>query len=261
VLHRGGRPNAHYHRAVLALRRPTAQVLAAVLLTLSAVGCGQTDAGGQSPFRLLFVGNSLTATNDLPAAVAAIAAHVGSRPVEFRTVAPGGVSLEEHWRSTGARDLLASGDWDAVVLQQGPSSLPESRAHLRSWTKRWADEVRAHGARPALLMVWPEAERSSAFTAVIDSYAAAAAASRAELLPVGAAWRVALRRDPNLGLYGPDGFHPSELGTYLTALVVYSRLTGTPASTLPSAIEWDGRRVSLPERTAHVLREAVAQAD
>ena len=92
------------------------------------------------PLRVLFVGNSLTATNDLPAAVRALAAEAGRRPVETRTVAPGGVSLEEHWRSTGAREALAEGPWDAIVLQQGPSSLPDSRAHLRAypWARRWA---------------------------------------------------------------------------------------------------------------------------
>jgi hypothetical protein len=240
------------------LRRSAAGFLAAAFLALTALGCGQTDSAGPEPLRLLFLGNSLTATNDLPAAVAAIAAKAG-RPIEFRTVAPGGVSLEEHWTATGARELLAQGRWDAVVLQQGPSSLPESRTHLRRWAKRWADEARAHGARPALLMVWPEAERSSALPAVIASYTGAAVASGATLLPAGETWRAAWRRDPGLALFGPDGFHPSELGTYLTALVVYSGLTGVPTATLPAALEWGGYVVSPPERTARVVRAAVAE--
>jgi hypothetical protein len=166
-------------------------------------------------------------------------------------VAPGGVSLEEHWISTGARDALASGEWDAVILQQGPSSLPESKVHLRTWARRWADEVRAHGARPALLTVWPEEERRSAFQDVIDSYAEAAAAARAELLPAGEAWRAAWRRDPALELYGPDGFHPSELGTSLAALVVYAGLTGASPAKLPAPGD---------ARTARLLRESAAEA-
>ena len=40
------------------------------------------------------------------------------------------------------------------------------------------------------------------------------------VLPVGEAWRSAWRIDPNIALYGPDGFHPSLMGTYLAALVV-----------------------------------------
>ena len=252
MLHSGAIRTAHYHRPVPGLLRPAASVLAAAFLVLAAGGCGGTEAREQQPLRLLFVGNSLTAANDLPAAVAAIADEAGRRPLEVHMVAPGGVSLEEHWASTGARDLLAPGRWDAVVLQQGPSSLPESRAHLRAWAERWAREVRAHGARPALLMVWPEAARASAMPAVIDSYADAAAGSGAVLLPAGAAWRAAWRRDPELELYGDDDFHPSELGTRLTALVVYAGLTGASPAKLPIA--------SVPEETARILRAATSEA-
>lgn len=231
------------------LRRATAALLAAVLSTATA--CGGADGGGERPLRVLFVGNSLTATNDLAAAVRALAAEAGQRPVETQMVAPGGVSLEEHWRSTGARQALDEGRWDVVVLQQGPSTLPESRAHLRTWTRRWADEARAHGARPALLGAWPEAARPEALQAAIDSHAAAATASDATLLPVAAAWRAALRRDPRLELYGPDGFHPGQLGTTLAALVVYAGLTGADPERFPLGI--DGA-------AGHILHAAAAEA-
>ena len=81
--------------------------------------------------------------------------------------------------------------------------------------------------RPALLTVWPESERSYALPAVIRSYRDAARAAHAELYPAGRAWQAAWRRNPRLPLYGADGFHPSQLGTYLTALVVARGPTGT----------------------------------
>ena len=253
-MHSGFDPTGDYHLPVPGLLRPAACVLAAALLVLIGGACGggtETQAPERQPLRVLFVGNSLTAANDLPAAVAAIADEAGRRPLEVQMVAPGGVSLQEHWTSTGAREALASGRWDAVVLQQGPSSLPESRAHLRRWARRWAEEIRDHGARAALLTVWPEAARLSALPAVSESYADAAAAARAELLPAGDAWAAAWRRDPELELYGSDGFHPSELGTRLVALVVYAGLTGTSPAKLP---------VSEAVETAGVLRESAAEA-
>ena len=148
------------------------------------------------------------------------------------------------------RQLLAS-PWDVVVLQQGPSSLPESQADLKKWAVRWADLAREHGIRTALLTVWPEKERSYAFPAVVQSYRAAAVAARGTLLPAGSAWLAAWRRAPRLALYGPDDFHPSVLGSTLAALVVYARLTGTPPSAVP-----------LPYRagTARILRQAAAEA-
>jgi hypothetical protein len=198
---------------------------------------------------VLFIGNSLTAANDLPAVVASLS----RGRIAYRTVAPGGVSLEDHWNFTGARDALENGTWDYVVLQQGPSTLPESAANLRDWAVRWGAAIRNHGAKPAVYEVWPDSAFGVrlSFPAVIRSYRAAADAARALLLPAGEAWRAAWRRVPRLGLYGPDGFHPSKLGTTLAALVICARLTNTPPSRIP---------LPYPAKTATLLRTAAAEA-
>ncbi|HEU6444251.1 MAG TPA: SGNH/GDSL hydrolase family protein [Gaiellaceae bacterium] len=207
--------------------RLTARILTLAAAAALALG-GASGAGGGPPtsLRVLFVGNSLTATNDLPAGVARIAGRAGRR-LEYRTVAPGGFALEDHWSQGEARSALAAGGWDVVVMQQGPSALPESQANLREWATRWAAEARARGATPALLTVWPESYRRGALSAVIGSYRRAATAARAELLPAGGAWQAAWRCEP-VALYGRDGFHPSVLGTYAAALVVYGRLFRAP---------------------------------
>ncbi|HEV2902639.1 MAG TPA: SGNH/GDSL hydrolase family protein [Gaiellaceae bacterium] len=199
------------------------------LAIAAALGLGGSTAEAQPPssLRVLFLGNSLTATNDLPAAVAQIAQRAGRR-LEYRTIAPGGYALEDHWNQGEARAALAGGRWDVVVMQQGPSALPESQANLREWATHWAAEARARGVRPALLTVWPESYRRSALTEVIASYRRAAAGAKADLLPGGDAWRRAWHCAPGTALYGPDGFHPSELGTYTAALVVYGRLFRAP---------------------------------
>ena len=89
-------------------------------------------------------------------------------------VAPGGYALEDHWANGAALPALRGGRFDVVVLQQGPSSLPESRVNLIEWAKRWADEARAHDTRPAVLTVWPERERFSVFADVVRNYRDAA---------------------------------------------------------------------------------------
>jgi hypothetical protein len=229
------------------------KALAAALLVLAACVTAGSASGQPRQLRVLFVGNSLTATNDLPATVAAIARGVGHTAIDVEMVAPGGYALEDHWASGAALGELRSGRFDVVVLQQGPSSLPESRVNLIEWTKRWADEARAHGARPAVLTVWPERERSYAFADVVRNYRDAARAALALLLPAGQAWRNAFARRPGIPLYGPDAFHPSRLGTYLAALVVYTGLTGELPRTLPAA-----GGVKPAGRTAVVLRSAAA---
>jgi hypothetical protein len=205
------------------------RVLAAVIFALLLSGGEATP----SELRVLFVGNSLTETNDLPAVIASLARSNG-RTLSYRTIAFGGYSLEDHWNRGDARAALATGRWDVVVMQQGPSALPESQLNLREWSMRFGEEARLHGTRPALLTVWPESYRRSALSQVISSYRKAAAASRAILLPGGAAWQEAWSCDARIPLYGPDGFHPSALGTYAAALVVYGRLFQAPLVTSKS---------------------------
>jgi lysophospholipase L1-like esterase len=148
---------------------------------------------------------------------------------------------------------LDDGPWDYVVLQQGPSTLAESAENLREWTVRWADAIRERHATPALYEVWPDSAFGVrwSFPAVVHSYRQAAQAAHATFLPAGEAWQAAWRRNARLPLYGPDGFHPSKLGTTLAALVIYARLTHTAPA-----------RVALPytPRTAKLLRAAAAEA-
>jgi hypothetical protein len=201
--------------------------LGALALAALLLAAGSSAAAPAQTVRVLFVGNSLTATNDLPGQVADLASATGRR-LEYRTVAFGGYNLEDHWNNGEARRALARGGWDVVVMQQGPSALPESQADLRLWASRFAEEARAHGTRPALLTVWPEGWRAAALPEVIKSYSRAAAAARAELLPAGVAWQLASRCNRRAPLYGPDDFHPSPTGTYAAALVVYGRLFRAP---------------------------------
>jgi hypothetical protein len=210
-----------------------------------------TPQAGQG---ILFIGNSLTTTNDLPAMVERLARESGGPPIATRTVAEAGFSLEDHWNRGAAQRVIAEGGWSVVVLQQGPSALPESQANLREYAGRFDTEIRRVGARPALYMVWPESEREAVFDDVAASYTLAAEAVNGLLYPVGEAWRIAWRRDSRLQLYGPDGFHPSPTGTYLAALVIYQQVSGRSVVGLPPLS-------SIDPATSRVLQESAAEAN
>lgn len=231
------------------------RLLATAALAALLLGIGsQAQAGARrEALGVLFVGNSLTSTNDLPRTVAALASATRRR-VAYRTIAFPGYSLEDHWNQGFARTAIAGGDWDVVVMQQGPSSLPESQVHLRLWATRFAAAARAAGTQPGLLTVWPESSRRSALLDVIASYRRAATVARADLFPAGEAWRAAWACNRRLGLYGPDGLHPSRLGTYAAALVIYGRLFKAPL--LVPALILDG----VQPQAARVLQAAAAAA-
>jgi hypothetical protein len=174
---------------------------------------------------ILFVGNSLTSVNDVPGLVRRIGEADGRR-VRTWAVTADDFGLPQHWEDGRAVRELARRRPAFVVLQQGPSALPESRVVLRESAARFAKAAEDAGAKPALYMVWPSVLRSGDFERVIESYTLAAKDMGGILLPAGAAWREAWKTDPKLALYGDDGFHPSEKGSWLAALVVYCGLTG-----------------------------------
>lgn len=209
---------------------------------------------------ILFIGNSLTLANDLPGMVQGMAAAAGDKLVTA-TVAYGGYSLEDHLRRGDAARSIATRGWRAVVLQQGPSTLPESRLLLREWTATFDRRIRAAGARTALYSVWPDSATGSSFANVAESYSLAAFDVGGIYLPVTDAWVRARAKDGTLGLYSSDGFHPSEQGSYLAALVMVSVFTGRSAVGLPARlVRPDGHEIAIPPSTAAVLQEAAAEA-
>ncbi len=175
--------------------------------------------------RILFVGNSLTYTNDLPGMVERLG-RLDGRRIETHMLALPNYSLGDHL-DAGNVQKLARERWDLVVLQQGPSSLEESRRDLIRDSKRIAALFK--DTRVAMLMVWPARQYAASWDRVIESYTLAAQAVNGVVIPAG----VAVRSAAKLRVLGEDGFHPSMAGTYLAALVTYRAIVGP----LPATIE------------------------
>ena len=211
--------------------------------------------------RVLFVGCSLTYANDMPLIVQAFARSVG-QTLEVATAVKGGASLEDHWKRGGALTRIKEGGWNVVVLQQGPSSLSESRASLRDFARRFAEPIRKAGARPALYMVWPSSDRLAFFDDVRTSYSLAAEDVDGMLIPAGEAWQAIWRRDPKVQLYRRDGLHPSPAGSYAVALSIFGMLYGRSPVGLPARVRLANRSfVQVPPGLAKLLQEAAAEAN
>ena len=215
--------------------------------------------------RVLFVGNSLTAGNRLPDMVRALAS---AAPLawEVGSVTIGGASLADHMRDGTAPRRLRDERWDVVVLQQGPSTLPDSRANLRAGAAAFRPLIRSAGARAALYMVWPDSTWSAPrfladFDRIRDGYALAARDVGGTFLPAGEAWRRALSAHPEVALYGPDGFHPTPEGTYLAALTIVAALSGRDPAGFPSTLTRNGEvLITVPPARAAILQEAAREA-
>ncbi|HEY9176788.1 MAG TPA: hypothetical protein VIN07_03815 [Flavipsychrobacter sp.] len=85
------------------------------LLLLALVVCVQAYAGKK--VRVLFLGNSYTYYNNMPALVANMATTTGDTLVwEMET--PGGYTLADHYTSLASKNKIKQGNWDYVVLQE-----------------------------------------------------------------------------------------------------------------------------------------------
>ena len=198
---------------------PTARrwlALAALLLA-----CATAAAQPARPTRILFIGNNLLASTAIPARLEKLAAAMGRRATVDAVIVDD-FGLEEHWRDGGALAAIRKG-WDVVVLQQGPSIDAVSQAGLREQAMRFAEAIKAAGAKPALCMTWPPADRVRDFGEVIKAHRAAAAAAGAELLPVGEALLRAISADRRLRLYSGSSLL-STLGSDLAVLTIYLAL-------------------------------------
>lgn len=237
-----------------------ALVAAAVVSTVPACGSptepDPPTTFGEGDVRILFVGNSLTYTNDLPGVVGTIADAAGES-VAILSLTAGNYAIMDHWRQ-GLPEYIRELEPDLVVLQQGPSSLQDSRSNLIIWTDSVARVAAEVGARPALLMVWPELARYEVFPDVRESYRLAAEGVDGVFIPAGDAFKALRDTHPEWDPYGIDQFHPSDKGTVISAYVVVrallgARVTGLPAQMNP--VDPALPRISMTEDQARTFQE------
>lgn len=177
--------------------------------------------------RLLFIGNSYTARNDLPRILAELAA-TAARPRQLTTsmINAGGASLRRHWNAGAAQRAIAEGAFDDVVLQE-QSTLPvKNAARYHDNVRLFAPLIAEHGARVVLYLNWARRQAPRTQAMLTEAVTAIAAEIGALVVPVGPAWEAALADDPHLGLYADDGSHPTAAGSYLAACTFLVRLFG-----------------------------------
>lgn len=211
------------------IRRALVASLALTVASLKAPGPTQPIGPGTN---VLFIGNSLTYSNDLPSMVASVAQSAGIS-LQVRALATSNYALIDFLVDGTAQREIAKGGWKYVVMQQGPTTLPICRDTLVIAVKNIDALAKSVGAQSVVMMSWPTTERAFDFSKVHESAQMAAETVGGKLAPVGDAWQLANRSNPSLAFYGPDGYHPSPLGTYLAALVIFEQVTGVDARTLP----------------------------
>jgi hypothetical protein len=181
------------------------------------------DDLNNTDYNILFVGNSLTYTNNLPELVKQKASEKGINLGIKRIVKPN-YAIVDHWAEGDVQELIKSKKFDYVVIQQGPSSQQEGRDMLIEGGKKYAELCADNNAKLCYFMVWPSLTYYHTFDGVIKNHEDAATINNAILCPVGIVWKDHFDVTNEFDYYSSDGFHPSLLGSQTAANVIVDTL-------------------------------------
>jgi hypothetical protein len=204
---------------------------------------------------VLFVGNSFTARNNVPALIAELAQSRGHR-LDHRLISMGGASLKMHWNKGVAQEAMKSTKYDYVVLQE-QSTLPvKGPARMHESVRLFDEEIRGSGAKTVLYLTWARQYAPEAQNAITAAYKSIGSELGAIVVPAGIAWEAFLKNHKSPVLHDKDGSHPTLAGSYLAACVFLAVLFGEN----PVGIETELKGLSADEREAlqRVAWETVA---
>jgi hypothetical protein len=227
----------NYNCKLLPREKPMRMHYWLLLLLSLAMPLQAQQAPPSRELRVLFVGNSLTYVNNLPATLRALAA-AQPQAVRITTatyVAPGG-TVAERWKDDVAPAALRQQHWDAVVLQERGGLLAcmsdaeqrqhsECRASERAH-REFAALAKAASARTLLLATWGP---DQAWQLKLDrAIRQLASRTSAEVVPAGSTLRAWAATHTSEATF-PDKIHPSLPATLIMAAQLYRAITGNDA--------------------------------
>lgn len=218
----------------------------AIVAVHKPMGCADGPA-----LHVLFIGNSHTYTNDLPALVQQLACDAGTQ-VTTQSATPGGVGFTEHAMDSATLGAIAADAWDFVVMQdqqQRPGwRLDDVDQDDVPALQTLVDAIKANRAktRRLLYMVWarrpgdvtscdyypPVCTFEGNTQSLVEGYQLYAERTDSEVASVALAW-AAVRADakaplPAEQLWMDDGSHAALPGSYLAAAVLVGHMLDTP---------------------------------
>ncbi len=256
---------------LIALVAASGLAVLGVLLALAATGrlagllpCG--SAGAAPCQRILFIGNSYTAVNDLPTLFRRLG-EAGGHRVETAAIDPGGATLADHAASPGTSSFISGSPWTFVVIQEQSEIPADDRARQQLMVpsaRSLVAAIRDRAALPVFFSTWAHRDGSpergldyGSMQARIDTaYGALGAELGVRVAPVGDAWLALRRQDPDLALWQADGSHPTLAGSYLAGCVFYAIAFSqspeglTETAGLPSATARELQQVAWVAATA-----------
>ena len=193
--------------------------------------------------KILFLGNSYTAVNNLPDLIYRLALADGDTIV-FDSSTPGGYTFEQHSTDPVALGKINAQAWDYVVLQeqsQRPSFDPQQVAvEVLPFARKLDSLIHVNNpcTQTVFYMTWGrkygDASNCAFYPPVCtyagmqqrlrESYLLMGDENHARVAPVGIAFQNSIAIDSAFELYNADQSHPSLAGSYLAACTFYATM-------------------------------------
>lgn len=210
------------------------------LLILGLAGLTQVSAQVKS---VLWIGNSYTATNNLPNLVYQLALS-GGDTITYDSNTPGGYTFMDHWSSLTTQLKITQQPWDYVVLQAQSQEPSWDSSYVTNWLYPYGEafdsviHLNDSCTQMMFYMTWGRKNGDAQFCAqypavctyqgmqdqLTHRYLHLAHTNNAIVAPCGEAWRDVIATTPTFDLYSPDESHPSLHGSYLNACVFYASI-------------------------------------
>jgi hypothetical protein len=230
---------------------------------------GTTELDKSKTYKILFVGNSYTYYNNMPARYFSQLMGAAGYKVKVLALTKGGWTL---LNSSNAQDELGSQvdnvlthqKFDFVILQEQSMTPAVNVGSFYNGVKRLDSKIRESGGIPVLYATWGRKQGSGDLTAtgltaetmtwkLAAAYEHMGQTHDIPVAHVGLAFWDIVQNHRNIALHDPDMSHPSAEGSYLAALTIFARITGID----PTTVDYEG---GVNPAIEPVLKEAARKA-
>lgn len=215
--------------------------------------------------RLLFIGNSLTYVNDIPAMIKGMAKSSG-KVVYTDSFTPGGNTLEDIYtkNKNSVVKLLEDNTYDYVILQEASNHNFRNLPSFKEYASKFFELANEYKAKNVVLyQTWAYRDGSASLRSlglervemqdlIIDAYDEVASLLGVNINPVGEIFYYFSLVYPEIDLYMDDN-HASLPGSYLSACVHYQSL-------FKESIKGNTYPVALDDDVKNLIQNFVSQA-
>lgn len=211
--------------------------------------------------KILFIGNSLTYTEDTPTQFVKIFSLIyGAQPLLVESATGPGLTLREHLTNKNTKKALKDQKWDYVIVQEGSQPAFRRQEEALESIRCIAKIVQEDGGKPFVVIIPADREQPEWQTELNTFFRATAKELALPVVPLGEVCAFCQKHHPELNLHDADKHHPNQAGALL-----YACLTARAVKPFETATLKDKLAKAQPDKnsglTAEQLKSLAALAE